>query len=153
MPEGKITTANLLKRLFKTGNIVRFIRNHEAEMRGVPFRDHLARLCEEKNKVPNQVISRSGIDRTYGHQLFNGRRKPSRDKVLQLAFGFELTYEEAQDLLKSAGESPLYPRIQRDAVIIFALIRGLDVDDVQATLLELSLPLFKKDEKSVQVLR
>ena len=31
--------------------------------------------------VPERVIRAASIDRTYGHQIFNGTRRPSRDKA------------------------------------------------------------------------
>ena len=62
--------------------------------------------------LPAQVIERSQIERTYGHQLFNGTRRPSRDKVLQLALGLGLSVDETQRLLRAAGKSPLYPRLK-----------------------------------------
>jgi hypothetical protein len=116
-------------------------------MEYIPFGARITDLCVSKNVKPGRVINKSGIERTYGHQLFNGRRKPSRDKVLQLAFGFEMNYGEAQELLKAARKSALYPRVKRDAVIIYALNRGLGVYDVQATLRDLNLPLLGKEDR------
>ena len=141
MPEQNLRTSELLQRLFRTANINQFIKRHGKSMESVPFHVYINRLCTEKGTLPAHVIKGSGIERTFGHQLFNGKRKPSRDKVIQLAFGFEMDYDEAQTLLKMAGKSALYPRIERDAVIIHALKRKLPLGDVQATLSELSLPL------------
>ena len=42
-------------------------------------------------------------------------------KLIQLAFGFQLTVEETQALLKAAGHAVLYPRNARDVVIIECL--------------------------------
>jgi hypothetical protein len=110
-------------------------------MESIPFHVYLHRLCVEKDVLPAHIIKKSGIERTFGHQLFNGNRKPSRDKVIQLAFGFDMDYDEAQTMLKIARKSALYPKIERDAVIIHALKNNLPDGDVQATLSELSLPL------------
>ncbi len=62
------------------------------------FCEYLDRLCEQTGKKRWQVIANSGIDRTYGYQLFNGTRKPSRDKAIQLAIGFELNVDQTQEL-------------------------------------------------------
>ena len=78
----------------------------------------LAELCRTHGLRPVEVIRRAGLDRTYGHQLFNGTRKPSRDKLMQLAFGLGLTVEETQSLLKEARKSLLYSKILRDAAIM-----------------------------------
>jgi len=147
MPKEKISTSALLRKLFKTANLESFIKHHSEQFDTVPFHTYINQLCAETGTIPAHVINKSGIERTFGHQLFNGIRKPSRDKVIQLAFGFVMDYEQTQELLKISRHRALYPKIKRDAVIIFALNRGLPVTDVQVTLSELSLPLLGKEER------
>jgi len=142
-----ISTSTLLQRLLKTASLDKFLRRYDDVKNYMqPFNEYISNLCIEKSIVTEQVIIKSDIERTYGHQLFNGTRTPSRDKVIQLAFGFEMGYEETQVLLKTAQKNPLYPKIKRDAVIIYALERGYNVVDVQETLNELQLPLLGKEE-------
>lgn len=148
MPNEKIPTSRLLQRLFKTSSISEFIQDYTNQMHHKRFDALLVDLCGRKNAVPEHVIRKSGIERTYGHQLFNGRRNPSRDKVLQLAFGFEMSFEETQSFLQAARKSPLYPRIKRDAVLIYALKQSYTMDEVQETLHELGLPLLGKEGHS-----
>ena len=100
-----------------------------------PFPDYLARLCSEREIARERVIQRARIERSYGHQLFNGTRRPSRDKVIQLAFGFGLDLKQTQYLLKIAGQSPLVPQVKRDAAILYCVLHQLSLDEVQ-TLLE-----------------
>ena len=88
----------------------------------------------QKGLSPAQVIDQSQIERTYGHQLFNGTRSPSRDKVLQLALGAGLGVPDTQKLLRAAGKSQLYPKLKRDAVILFGLQKGYSILAVQDTL-------------------
>jgi len=47
-------------------------------------------LCHGRGEIAEHIVKQDGSGRTYGHQLFSGRRKPSRDEVIQLAFGFGL---------------------------------------------------------------
>lgn len=147
MRDENISTSELLQRLFKTSSISRFIRHYDKQMTNAPFNEYLTSLCLIKGVVAEHVINKSRIERTYGHQLFNGRRKPSRDKVIQLAFGFGMNFDETQTLLKTARKSALYPKLKRDAVIIYALKHGLNIDDVQETLHDLDLPLLGKEER------
>ena len=147
MPSDRISTSALLQRLFKTASIARFIRHFDRQMEYVSFDTYITDLCVSKNVKPEHIIIKSGIERTYGHQLFNGRCKPSRDKVIQLAFGFKASYYEAQEILKAARKSLLHPKIKRDAVIIYALNRGLDASYVQTTLHELGLPVLGKEDR------
>ena len=103
-------------------------------MQAAEFDQMIRSLCEERGLVPEQVILRAEIDRTYGHQLFSGVRRPSRDKVIQLALGMELGVEDTQKLLRAAGKSELYPRLKREAVILYCLRKGASVLDTQELL-------------------
>ena len=78
---------------------------------------------------------------SYGHRLFAGGRNPSRDTVLQLAFGFELDPEGAQELLKIARAAQLHPKVKRDAVIAFCLHRGQSLIEAQQALMDHGLPI------------
>ena len=101
----------------------------------------LQSYCEQREMLPARVIEQSEIERTYGHQLFNGTRRPSRDKVIQLALGLGLNVEEAQRLLRAAGKSPLYPRLKRDAVILYGIQKKLPILAVQESLTKYGLTL------------
>jgi hypothetical protein len=141
MPREKESTSTLLQRIFKTTSLERLIKRFdESEYDVPPLNEYITALCKDRNAVPQHIIEKADIERTYGHQLFNGTRTPSRDKVLQLAFGFELDFDETQKLLTVARKSILYPKIKRDAVIIYALNHGYDIVAVQTSLFDLSLP-------------
>ena len=124
-----------------TGDLMRLL--HEGALSDVvqsadllpSFPDHHARLCTEREVARERVIQRAQIERSYGHQLFNGTRRPSRDKVIQLAFGFGLDLKQTQYLLKIAGQSPLVPQVKRDAAILYCVLHQLPLHEVQ-TLLE-----------------
>ncbi len=103
------------------------------------FHDYIAQMCTDRGETREHVIKRAGINRTYGHQLFNGTRKPSRDKVIQLALGFGLDIEQTQQLLKAAQESQLTPKTKRDAAILYCLIHHLDVMEAQQLLANYNL--------------
>ena len=81
----------------------------------------LTRLYETKDLTKAELARRSGISEVYLHQLFSGRRFPSRSRLLCLCFGLGATVDEAQSLLQQARHAPLYSRDRRDAIIIFAL--------------------------------
>ena len=87
------------------------------------------------------MILRANLEKSYGHQLFNGKRNPSRDTVLQLAFALEADVAQAQEMLKIAQRSSLYPRIKRDAVLIYCLHHRISLIDTEIILEDLCLPL------------
>lgn len=99
-----------------------------------PFPDYIAQMCLERGEPREYAIRRAGIERSYGYQLFNGTRKPSRDKAIQLAIGFGLDLKQTQDLLKISRQSPLNPRIKRDAAILYGIMHGLNIDELQKLL-------------------
>jgi hypothetical protein len=134
-------TSDLIRGLIKTNDLKEFLDENELEMELPSFHVYISDFCKGEGKVPEQVIKKAGIERTYGHQLFNGTRNPSRDKVIQLAFGLELNLEETQKLLKIAHHSPLYPKFKRDAVLLHCLVNGEDFWETQSILLSMQITL------------
>lgn len=135
------STSTLLHELFTAPDIGNFLSTNSDDFQVLPFHKHITNLASKKGVVPEQVIKKSGIERTYGHQLFNGTRNPSRDKIIQLAFGLRLTLDETQKLLIIGKRNPLYPRIKRDAAIIFCLNHKKDLFETQTMLQSLELTL------------
>lgn len=137
----ELTTNSLMNRIIKGKDIREVLDDNLEEFEEQPISSYLGELCIKHDKVPEHVIKKAHIDRTYGHQIFNGTRIPSRDKLIQLAFGFELSLDEVQELLKISGKSTLYARIKRDAVCIYAISHDMSIMEVQELLLSLELPV------------
>lgn len=137
----RVNTNSLMKRLFKAADLDAYLEENESNLHSPDFYTLLKQACEKRDMLPAQVIERSQIERTYGHQLFNGTRRPSRDKVIQLAIGLGLSVDETQRLLRAAGKSQLYPRLKRDAVILYALQKKLPILTVQENLTKYGLTL------------
>lgn len=135
MDQQNADTGDLLK-LLRNGTLDGVIYCGEAQP---AFPLFLSRLCQEHAILREQVIQRAGIERSYGHQLFNGLRRPSRDKALQLAFGFSLDEKQTQALLRSAEVGELTTRVKRDAVILYGLMHQLSLEDTQKLLIHYSL--------------
>lgn len=130
-----MSTNDLMKEL-RTETLDEFMK---MDVTLAPFHDYIAQLCADRGETREHVIKRAGINRTYGHQLFNGTRKPSRDKIIQLAIGFGMEIEQTQQLLKAAQESPLSPRIKRDAAIIYGIMHRLDITGMRNLLADFKL--------------
>ena len=126
------TTGDLLKTLLRADEYSQF---QELKDNGVvSLAEHLDALLDQKETSKAEVIYRAGLDTVYGYQIFNGTRKPSRDKLLQLAFGFPLTYKETLTLLRIAGVGSLYVHRRRDSIIIFALNKGFSLEQLNELL-------------------
>lgn len=136
-----IGTTALYENLFNADSLDQFIQTNTDALQIPQFHLFIAELCKKRGEAPERVINRGGIENSFGHQLFNGRRKPSRDTVIQLAFGLEADVELTQTLLKYAQRSQLYPRVKRDAAILYCLHNHLGFVCVQEVLHDLDLPL------------
>lgn len=135
------TTDELLQEIQNEKSFERFMSRNEENFETKKFTEYLNDLCRKKELIPEQVIKAAQIDRTYGHQLFNGTRRPSRDKVIQLAIAFELSVDDTQELLRVAGRNELYPRIRRDAAIIFGLSKHMEMQQMQEFLASLDISI------------
>lgn len=134
-----ITTGELWVRLFRSPTPERFLAEQSEELPS--FSDYITELCRARDEKPEQVLRRSNVESSFGHKLFSGVRKPSRDTVLQLAFGFDMDVEETQQLLKVARASQLHPKVHRDAVIAWCLSRHCTLIDTQEHLYDSGLPI------------
>ena len=114
-------TDTLQQELMSTNNLDRFLTENDASFRDVPLQEAIQRIFDEKGMSKAQLAKQSGISEVYLHQLFSGRRFPSRSRLLCLCFGLGATVDEALSLLQQARHAPLYSRDRRDAIIIFAL--------------------------------
>ncbi len=108
--------------------------------------DCLNKLVAERDVKPADVMRRSGLKKAYFYSLLDGSRdNPSRDVLIQLGFGFEMSFDEVQEFLKHRGAAQLYPRIPRDGVIIYCFQRGMSLMDCDALLMENGEPLLTKE--------
>ena len=143
----QISTDELLTLLFKDSDPGHFFEQNESAFLTTSFSDYLNAWCKKHLEVPERIIRRANLDKSYGHQLFTGKRNPSRDTVLQLSFAMSADYRQTQEMLKIARKSQLYPRIKRDAAIIYCLYNNKSLTDVQILLQDLKLPLLGGREK------
>ena len=102
----------------------------------------LSELYEKKSISKAALARRAGMSEVYLHQVFSGRRSPSRDRLLCLCLGLEATLEETQELLRQAGFAQLYPRHKRDAIISYGLVHGISLGEINDR-------LFVENEKTL----
>ncbi len=137
----ELSTQELWARLFRSSSIGDYLEETGDDCEMIPFSEYISQLCAEKQVKPESVIKRSDIESSFGHRLFSGMRNPSRDTVLQLAFGFGMDTDDAQQLLKIARVTALHPRVKRDAVIVYCLHHGKSVTEAQQLLYDNNLPM------------
>lgn len=70
----------------------------------------------------NDVIRQSDIPANYAYGILNGNRaNPSRDRVIALCIACHMNLTDTNRALKTAGLSPLYSKVSRDAAIIIMI--------------------------------
>lgn len=92
------------------------------------FCSAIAAHMDKKGLSRANMIRKMNIERTYGYQLLNGRRRPTRNHVIQMGLLLELDIDSFQKLLKIAKKKPLYVRDLFDARVFFAIKHKMDYD-------------------------
>lgn len=128
------STEELMHELQKAEDVFEFTRQNEEEMEAISLTEQLEQLLKKYQKQKKDVIRDAGMDTTYGYQIFDGRKNPRRDKLLQLAFGFPLSIEETNRVFRAAGVSDLYVRCKRDTICMYCLQQKMTVDECNALL-------------------
>lgn len=125
-------TEELLDELLSAPDPQAFIA--QAEKNDRTLAGYLQQLLAEKGMKRSEVVRAAGLNETFGYQIFKGQRRASRNKILQIAFAMGLSLRETGRLLQAAGVNGLYCKDRRDAIIIFALDRGLGLQAVEEAL-------------------
>ena len=127
--ERKITD-DLQKELMGSNSLNEFLSANSDEFNSGGVQRLLTRLFEKRGITKSALAKQSGMSEIYVHQIFAGRRNPSRSRLICLCFGLGATLDETQELLRLAGLAPLYPRIRRDAIIIYGLVNGVGLHEL-----------------------
>lgn len=136
------TTDDLKQELMSDADIDAYIKENRHNFVNCDISRLLRMLYEDRQISKAELARRSGMSEVYLHQLFSGRRKPSRDKLLCLCVGMELTIEETQKLLRLAAFGELYPRIKREAIIYHGIAHHTPLNEINDK-------LFKEGEKAL----
>ena len=128
-------TNELLDELLSAPDPVKFANKHKLTKRVLS--EYLQQLLDEKKLVQSKVINASGVQYTYGYQIFTGSRaNPDRNVLLQLLFAMGCTLQEANRALQAAGKNELYCKNRRDAIIIFCLEHGYSLQEADQALFD-----------------
>lgn len=115
------STEELSHEIKNATNIEDYLRRNRSQFLEQPLPDYLNALLREKNMTRADVVRGSFIDKNYLYDIFSGKKNPSRDKIIAIAFGMRLSADETQRLLKISNNRELYSRIIRDSLILFSL--------------------------------
>lgn len=131
----KGNTDALTRELMEASDIESYIRKNQNSFISCSVMDQLIVYYKRMHITKAELARRACISDVYLHQLFAGRRQPSRNRLLCLCIALELSFEETQRLLKQASLAELYPRHKRDAIIIHGLLNHVSVEGLNDKLL------------------
>lgn len=114
-------TEEMLRLLERSRTLTSALQALDGDMDAPDFTQCLSRYMRERGMNATQLGEAALLSRSFAYQLCSGERRPSRDIILRLALVLELSVDQTQALLRTAQRGALYPRVTRDAVIIFAL--------------------------------
>ncbi len=129
-------TDSLRQELMESPDLDRFLSENAESFEEEGCGEVLQSIFDTKDYSKAELARRSGMSTVYLHQIFSGTRKPSRDRLICLCFGLECSLDVTQDLLKKSGFLSLYPKNRRDAIIIYALTRGLSLQETNDKLFQ-----------------
>ena len=135
-------TDNLRQELMDSPNLDDFLSENRESFNTDEARILLNALFERKDISKATLAKHASISEIYLHQIFSGKRTPSRNRLICICYGLDATLDETQELLKLFGSAQLYPKYCRDAIIIYGLIHGM-------SLFEINDKLFLENEESL----
>lgn len=136
------STSDLNQELMSQPNLDQYIIENETYFSDADIAGLLAGLYETCSLSKAELARRAGMSEVYLYQVFAGRRKPSRDRLLCLCIGMDAGLEAVQQLLKRVGYAPIYPKLKRDAIISHGMIH-------RTPLSEINEKLFLQNEKTL----
>ena len=136
------STGQLNQELMQASSLGEYVSENRDAFSEQAVSQLLSELYEKKSISKAALARRAGMSEVYLHQVFSGRRSPSRDRLLCLCLGLEATLEETQELLRQAGFAQPYPRHKRDAVISYGLVHGISLGEINDR-------LFVENEKTL----
>lgn len=138
----KKNTDNLRQELMDAPDLTQFLTQNQELFVNTSVSELLNQLLKRKNISKAVLAKQSGMSEIYLHQIFAGRRNPSRNRILCLCYGLGATIEETQELLRLCKMAQLYPKLKRDAIIYYGLQHNLG-------LYEINDRLFDEDEETL----
>lgn len=129
------STTELLNELKNFDSFKEYEKINKNSMINKTLSQYLCDLLEEKHLKKSDVIRKGELNESYAYQMFSGvKSTPSKDKLICLSIGMNLSVDETNSLLKLAGLSPLYPRIKRDSIIIINMNNKKSVVEINEEL-------------------
>lgn len=138
----KKSTDDLSQELMDQPNLDQYITENKEYFADVDISAFLMGLYDKCGLSKAELARRAGMSEVYLHQVFSGRRKPSRDRLLCICIGLGADLDDVQHVLRQVGYAPVYPKLKRDAIISHGILH-------QTPLSKINDKLFAENEKTL----
>lgn len=100
----------------------------------VSFGEYLADLMNENSFSMSRLIKDACLSKTYAYQFISGQRIPGRDIIIRIVLAMQLDVKTTQCMLAIAQKGTLYPKKQRDAIILYCIRKKKKLDETNIML-------------------
>ena len=128
------STQDLSRELMSESNLDAYLSRNQPVFSDEDVANLLNRLYQRTDLSKAALARQAGMSEVYLHQVFSGRRKPSRDRLLCLCICMGASLEEIQQALKHAIYAPLYPKHKRDAIISYGILHCTALEKINEKL-------------------
>lgn len=139
----------IIVNMTKTNQLLKSIKETKSEslddlMNQIPdldFCEYMNQIIDSKHTTRGKVLACTTIQRNYGYQIFDGTKKPNKDKVIQLSLALRLNLHLTNNLLSLSNNGMLYPKVKRDALLIYCIEKNKSVYEANELLMEYELDI------------
>ncbi|MBQ1311649.1 MAG: hypothetical protein IIY55_07350 [Blautia sp.] len=141
-----VSTSRLLSSIRGAASSKEAVSYHETNPEP-QLKDVLYALLQKNGFQPKDIILESGIERSYFYHIISGNKKPSRNMMLRIGFCARANPDEMNHLLRLGDLPCLYPKIRRDALLLYAFSHKLSMAQANNLLnRENEAPLYREEK-------
>lgn len=105
----------------------RYFEENPTSFINVDIKEFWKNAVDTSSKTKSDIINKADMSYCYFYDVINGRKIPSKDKIIRIVLAMNLSLDDCQEALRISGKSALYPRIKRDSIIIYAINKGYSI--------------------------
>lgn len=98
------------------------------------FSQYLDKLLKKYEKKMQDLINETDYSKPMLYHIKKNERAGSQRTILQIGIAIGVTVDEMQQLLKLSHNQELYPRYQRDFIILCGIHAGLNLYEIDEEL-------------------